>query len=104
MKAGKHSYLVYEPEEKCYSYHTTICDFRIEEPPKCKSFFALITSIVLKPYRRKNLQRIFRKENSVFHPWKEDTIESLNSAATTDLESVETQIKYLIKDPRIVSA
>ena len=38
MKAGKHNYLVYDPEESYYTMHTTICDFRSEDPPKCKSF------------------------------------------------------------------
>ena len=105
MKAGKHSYLVYEPAEKYYTMHTTMCDFRAEEPPKRKyPIFILTVCQVLKPYKRKNLQRLFRKENSVFQPWKEDTKETLNAAAQVDLEVIDTQLKYLIKNQKDVSA
>lgn len=90
MKAGKHSYLVHEPEHSYYSMHTTICDFRTEDPPK-----------LLKPYKRRHLQRVFRKEHSVFLPWKVDTPESLGAAALMDLDSISTQIQYLIKDHRV---
>ena len=36
MKVGKQSYLVHEAAHSYYSMHTTICDFRTEDPPKCK--------------------------------------------------------------------
>ena len=65
--------------------------------------FPLILYLVLKPYKKKNLQRMFRKENSVFHPWKVDTKESLSSTAHIDLESIDEKMKYLVKDHKIVS-
>lgn len=34
MKAGMHTYLVQDPKDDSYTMHTTICDFRTEQPPK----------------------------------------------------------------------
>ena len=36
MKAGKQNYLVHLPDSNYFSMHNTICDFRSENPPKCK--------------------------------------------------------------------
>ena len=38
MKAGKHNYLVHIPETTYWTMHTTISEFRSEDPPKGKSF------------------------------------------------------------------
>ena len=46
---------------------------------------------------------MFRKENSVFHPWKEDTKQSLSTTAHIDLESIDEKMKYLVKDHKVVS-
>ena len=36
MKAGMHTYLVQDPKDDSYTMHTTICDFRTEQPPLSK--------------------------------------------------------------------
>ena len=38
MKAGKKNYVVHIPETNYYSTHTSICDFRTEDPPRGKWF------------------------------------------------------------------
>ena len=75
MKAGKHTYLIQDPRIDTYTMHTTICDFRTEDPPK-----------MVKPYRKKVTHRMFNKNQSVFAAWKEDTSESLQAAAQMDLD------------------
>ena len=75
MKAGKHTYLVQDPRFDTYTMHTNISDFRTEDPPK-----------MMKPNKRKVTQRIFKKEQSVFAAWKEDTPDSLQGAAQMDLD------------------
>jgi len=79
MKAGMHTYLVQDPKDDSYTMHSTICDFRTEQPP-----------LKVKSGRRRNYSRVFRKDKSVFEPWKEDTPESLASTAQLDLDSIST--------------
>ena len=38
MKAGKKNYVVHIPDTNYYSTHTSICDFRTEDPPRGKWF------------------------------------------------------------------
>jgi hypothetical protein len=63
MSAGKHTYLVKNMSTLDYTMHTTLADFRSEDPP------VLIKELASKPV----VERVFRKDNSVFEPWKEDS-------------------------------
>lgn len=69
-----------------YTMHTTIADFRTEDPP-----------VLIKELKNKVTERVFRKENSVFDTWKEDTELSLQRAVESDLENCKLTPK-LIKD------
>lgn len=66
--------------------HGTICDFRTEDPP-----------VLLKELKHKVNERIFRKEGSVFEPWKEDTELSLQLACESDMSNC--KLAKVIKDP-----
>jgi hypothetical protein len=57
-----------------YTMHTVIADFRSEDPP-----------VLIKDLKHKVVERVFRKENSVFEPWKEDSDMSLQHAIEADL-------------------
>jgi len=74
MPAGKHTYLVKNLHKGEYTMHTTIADFRVEDPP-----------VLIKELKYKFVERTFRKENSVFEPWKEDSDMSLQHAIESDL-------------------
>ena len=62
MPAGKHTYLIKNMDTLGYTMHTTLADFRSEDPP-----------VLIKELYSKTVERVFRKDNSVFEPWKEDT-------------------------------
>lgn len=62
MPAGKHTYLVKNMNNYEFTMHTTLADFRSEDPP-----------VLIKELTNKHVERVFRKDNSVFDPWKEDT-------------------------------
>ncbi len=62
MPAGKHTYLIKNMDTLSYTMHTTLADFRSEDPP-----------VLIKELHSKTVERVFRKDNSVFEPWKEDT-------------------------------
>ena len=68
MKVGKQSYLVHEATYNYYSMHTTICNFRTEDPPKCK--FTLISEINLSSaqaiQKKKPLKSLQKREQCVF--------------------------------------
>ena len=86
IPAGKHTYLVKNNHMGEYTMHTTIADFRTEDPP-----------VLIKELKHKVVERVFRKENSVFEPWKEDTELSLQNAVESDLGNCKLTTK-LIKD------
>ena len=46
MKAGKQNYLVHLPDSNYFSMHNTICDFRSEDPPKCKLKYVSLTEVI----------------------------------------------------------
>lgn len=86
MPAGKHTYLVKDMDTYEYTMHGTICDFRTEDPP-----------VLLKELKNKVNERIFRKEGSVFEPWKEDTELSLQLACESDMSNC--KLVKVIRDP-----
>ena len=90
MPAGKHTYLVRNEDTLEYTMHTTLTDFRSEDPP-----------VLLKELATKQIQRVFRKENSVFEPWKEDTDLMLQFAVETDLAN--SKINKAVKNPSELS-
>lgn len=67
--------------------HSMVADFRTEDPP-----------VLLKELRHKTMHRVFRKENSVFEPWKEDTEISLQMAFDADIGNSKLSGK-VVKDP-----
>ena len=86
MPAGKHTYLVKNMETLDYTMHSTICDFRTEDPP-----------VLIKDLSQKRVERVFNKENSVFKDWKEDTELSLQLTCECDIGN--TKLSKVIKDP-----
>jgi len=66
--------------------HTTIADFRTEDPP-----------VLIKELMTRRVERVFRKENSVFDPWKEDDDLTLQMACENDLGS--SKLSKIVKDP-----
>ena len=91
MPAGKHTYLVKNQDTFQYTMHTTICDFRTEDPP-----------VLIKELAHKQSQRVFRKEHSVFDPWKEDTKLSLQLACESDMSNC--KLAKAIRDPLDLTA
>lgn len=85
MPAGKHTYMVKNMDTYEYTLHNTLADFRTEDPP-----------ILLKELRRKNVQRVFRKDKSVFEPWHEDNELTLLKACESDLGAA--HIDKIVKD------
>jgi len=85
MPAGKHTYLVKNMDTYEYSLHNTLADFRTEDPP-----------VLIKDLKQKVIERVFRKDNSVFEPWKEDTELTLQLACESDLGSC--KITKIVKD------
>ena len=86
MPAGKHSYLVKNLDTYQYSMHNVIADFRTEDPP-----------VLIKEIKSRTVERVFRKETSVFEPWKEDTELGLQLACESDLSS--SKLAKVVKDP-----
>ena len=86
MPAGKHTYLVKNMDTYEYSMHNALADFRSEDPP-----------VLLKDLKQKVSERKpFRKETSVFEPWKEDDDLLMEMAANHDFGN--SKITKMIKD------
>lgn len=69
-----------------YSMHTTLTDFRTEDPP-----------ILIKEIKTRYVERVFRKENSVFDPWKEDSEMTIQICAENDFNYC--KLNKIVKDP-----
>ena len=55
MRAGKKHYVVHIPDTNYYSTHTSICDFRTEDPPRGKWFLKLTLVFSAETYEAKEL-------------------------------------------------
>ena len=71
--------------------HSTICDFRTEDPP-----------VLIKELAHKHSVRVFRKEQSVFEPWKEDTDLSIQLICEGDMSNC--KVGLIIKEPADLTA
>ena len=68
MKAGKKNYVVHIPETNYYSTHTSICDFRTEDPPRGKLLLLLTFLSSAETFEAKKLPASVPKEEQRLQP------------------------------------